>query len=147
MDKANIVVDASVIAKWMLSDEGDVAFALRIREDFIQKRISISLPTFVVYETNNLLRSAVIRRRIDVGRAKRAYEGFLELSFVFYSSEELLLDTLKKALVLDISSYDASCVVLSEHLQIPFYTADKKLVEKARSKLVQNVESYVSIVS
>lgn len=126
----------------MLSDEDDAAFALQIKEDFIQKRISISLPTFAMYEINNLLRSAVHRQRINTQLAKKAYKGFLELDFTFYSSEELLQDTLEKALVFGISSYDASYIALSENLQMPFYTADRKLVEKAKSKLVRSIHSY-----
>lgn len=138
----SIVIDASVVAKWLLPDEQGNSAANKIRKDLIDRAVSILVPIFIFYEVNNLLRSAVLSHRFDPEKAKQAYDGFLNLNFKVYSSKELFKNTLEKAFELDISSYDASYTCLAEYLQVPFYTADEKLVAKAQDKLVKNLEEY-----
>lgn len=138
----SLIIDASVVAKWLLEDEQESPQAIRIKDEFLQNKISIQVPVFIYYEVNNLLKSATLSRRIDPGKAFKAYQGFLDLRFIVSSSEELLTATLKKALELDISSYDAVYIALAEYLQIPLFTADAKLVKKAKSNLVKNLSDY-----
>ncbi|MDP3733360.1 MAG: type II toxin-antitoxin system VapC family toxin [Candidatus Daviesbacteria bacterium] len=138
-----IVIDASVVAKWLLPDEQDSAAADRIKEDLIERTLLIAVPVFIFYEVNNLLKSAALSKRIDPKKAAEAYEGCLNLELSVYSSKETLKHVLDKAFELDISSYDASYVALAEYLQVTFYTADEKLVKKSKSKWVKNLEEYL----
>lgn len=138
----NIIIDASIAAKWLIPDEQGNIAADRIKKELTDKVISITVPVFIFYEVNNLIKSAALSNRINPEKAKRAYEEFLDLGFNVHSSKELLKLTLEKAFELDISSYDASYVALAEYLKIPFYTADKKLVQKAGSELVIYLEKY-----
>lgn len=137
----NIVVDSSVIAKWFFPSEEDSATALKIRDLFLSKEISIAVPMLVYYEINNLIRTAIKSLRIDEKLAKSAYEGFLELDLIAYSSKELMEKTLGNAISLNISSYDASYLTLAEYLKVPLITADQKLIEKAKSNLVQDLKT------
>lgn len=137
----SILIDASVVAKWLLPDEEDL-MADSIKRDFAKRIIAISVPAFIFYEINNLLKSAVLRRRINAKDAISLYGDFLDFEFTVYWSRQLLKAALEKALEFNISSYDASYVVLAEYLQIPFYTTDAKLVKKASSKLVKLLENY-----
>lgn len=138
----NIIIDASIAAKWLLPGEQDTSFADKIKNDLTDKIISVAIPVFFFYEVNNLLKAAALSHRIDPEKAKSAYGEFLELNFNIHSSKELLKLTLEKAFELDISSYDASYVALSEYLQIPLYTADSKLIKKSGSKLVLDLKFY-----
>lgn len=141
----NVVIDASVIAKWFLSqEEKNLNIALKIRQDFLSQVISISLPILAFYEVNNLLKTACQSLKIDPGQAKVAYDGFLELAFTIYTSGELFQATLEKAQEVDISSYDAAYLALAEALKSPFYTADEKLFSKAspNSKYIKRLEDY-----
>ena len=137
----SIVIDASVCAKWLLPDEKDATADL-IKKEFAQRVMSISVPVFIFYEVNNLLKSAILSGRLDAKEAINLYEAFLDLDFIVYSSKQLLKSILKKAIELNISSYDASYVSLAEFLQIPLYTADQKLVKKTSNKLVRSLEDY-----
>lgn len=137
----SILIDASVVAKWLLPDEEDL-IADSIKEDFAKRIIAISVPAFIFYEINNLLKSAVLSGRINAKDAIRLYGDFLDFEFTVYWSRQLLKAALEKALEFNISSYDAGYVVLAEYLQVPFYTADEKLVKKASSKLVKPLENY-----
>lgn len=142
MSTSNILVDASVVAKWFLADEDDASFALKIKQDFLLRKVSISVPLFIFYEISNLLKSASKSIRITEKEAQDAFEGFLDLNFIIYSTKELLKKTLEKAILYDISSYDASYIALAEYLKVSFFTADYKLLTKVKNKLVKNLNEY-----
>lgn len=141
----SIVIDASVVAKWLFSDEQDPNSDL-LKEDFANKNISISVPILIFYEINNLLRSAILSDRINQKQAEDLYEGFLGLDFVVYSSKDLLRNTLKRAVEVNISSYDAAYIALAQYLKVPFFTADEKLVKKVKEKGVKFLKDYQGIL-
>lgn len=136
-DLTNIILDASVVAKWFFPYEEDSNIALKIRSLYLLKAVSISVPVLIYYEVNNLIRTAIKSLRIDDNLAKEAYQGFLELDLIAYSSKELMAIALEKAVSLNISSYDASYLALAEYLDVPLITADQKLIDKAKTDLVQ----------
>lgn len=141
-NEPNIIVDASVVAKWFFVDEKYTQAALKVKEDFLNKKVVISAPLFIFYEVNNLLKSACKSLRIEEEKATEAYGAFLDLDFVVYSTKDLLHATLETALKLDISSYDASYVVLAEYLRVPLFTADQKLLSKTESEFVRSLNDY-----
>lgn len=137
-----IILDSSVIAKWLFPTEEDSEVALKIKEDFAQNKVTISVPVLMFYEINNLLRTAVKRFRIDEKEVRLVYASLLNLNFVAYSSRDLFASTLEKATKLNISSYDASYIALAEFLDVPFYASDEKLLNKVKSNLVRDLKQY-----
>ena len=137
----SIIIDASVAAKWLLPDEANPIADL-IKEDFAKRIISIAVPAFIFYEVNNLLKSASLSGRLNQKMAMSLYEAFLNLETTVYWSKQLLKAALERAFELNISSYDASYVVLAEYLQIPFFSADEKLVKIASNRLVRPLAVY-----
>lgn len=135
-----IILDSSVIAKWFFPSEENSEMALKIKDMFLTHEFTLSVPSIIYYEINNLLKTAITRLRINEKLAKSAYEGFLELEIISYSSKELMHTTLEIAILLDISAYDASYIALSQHLNAPFITADEKLVAKAKNDNVQDLK-------
>src|SRR3990167_731214 len=144
MSNTAIILDSSVIAKWFFTEENS-KLALRIKNDFSEGLISIAAPLLLYYEINNLLKTAVKSFRVDPHEALGVYNAFLELDIILYSSEELMRHTLKIAIDRDLSSYDASYVALADHLNMPFYTSDTRLIKKADNKLVLNLMDYYPI--
>lgn len=138
----SLILDSSVIAKWFFPSEEGGESALKIKDLFLSRKVSVSVPVLIYYEINNLIRTAIKSLRIDAALAKKAYKGFLELDFVSYSSEGLMEAALEKAVSLNISSYDASYVVLAEYLKAPLVTADQKLLNKVKIDLVQDLKTY-----
>lgn len=141
MNATNIIVDASIIIKWLLPDEEDTV-ALKIKQDFEEKLLTISVPHIIYYEIGNVLKTAIIRNRIKRDEAKKLYRAFIDLEFITYAMKDLLSLALIKSLENDISFYDASYIALSEYLQIKFLTADQKLLNKVKSKLVIDLKNY-----
>ncbi|MEK7616530.1 MAG: type II toxin-antitoxin system VapC family toxin [Patescibacteria group bacterium] len=139
--KKSCVIDASVVAKWLLADESSFKADI-LKDDFRDKEIEIYIPSLLFYEVNNLLKSATLSGRINGEKAQEFYSAFLKLNFIVYDSKKLLEAALKMAIDLNISSYDGSYIALAEYLNIPFYTADENLVKKAKSKLVKSITKY-----
>lgn len=142
MKHSTIIIDSSIIAKWFLEDEEEKESALGIKEDYLQGDISIALPSITFYEVSNFLKMAVLRLRLEKHSAYNAYKRFLEFDFEVYFSNELLKANIYEAITHNITSYDASYVVLAEYLKIPFYTADEKLLQKAKGKYVRHLNEY-----
>jgi len=141
MSKSTIILDSSVIAKWFFPEKNS-DMALRIKEKFAESRLSIAVPILLYYEVSNILKTATKLVRINPNAASKAYQGFLNLNFIAYSTANLMANTLEIALKYDISSYDASYIALAEYLQVPFFTADQKLINKVTSKYIFKLENY-----
>ncbi len=141
MTNTTLILDSSVIAKWFFP-EVDNEKALILKDKFIDRSISIAIPLLLFYEINNILKTATKSLRIDTREAIKVYKAFLNLDFIIYSSEFLMVSTLEIAIRFNISSYDASYVALAEHLQAIFLTADKKLLNKVSSKFILDLKNY-----
>lgn len=141
MTNSTLIVDSSVIAEWFFLEE-DSEKSLQIKEKFVNNEISIAVPLLLYYEVNNILRTSVKAFRIDIKDAIDVYCAFLNLNFLVYSSQLLLMKTLATALKFDISSYDASYVALSEYLKTTFLTADQKLLRKVSGTYIADIARY-----
>lgn len=141
MNPTKIIIDSSVAVKWYLPDEENTD-AIKIKSDFTRKLVSVNVPLLFFYEVSNILRTVSKSLRIDTEKSTKAFEDILNLNFTTYFSKELFRDALQKAFNLDITAYDAAYVALAENLQIPLFTADEKLVKKAKSNLVKNLSDY-----
>lgn len=138
----NIILDSSVIAKWFFPSETDSDIALKIKEDFVEKRVIICVPALIYYEISNILKTAVKSYRVKEADAILVFKSFLELDFIVYFSKQILDLSLEKAIKTDISSYDAQYVSLAEILSYPLYTSDQKLLVKTKNSLILDLKEY-----
>src|SRR5215208_488413 len=76
------VADASVAAKWFLSDEDDVDHARRILDDFLSGLIRLAAPDQILAEIGSTLTVAAssARNRIQKSAARSGFSWFLALS-------------------------------------------------------------------
>ena len=141
MNSNNIIIDASIIIKWLLPDEED-KIALKIKQDFDEKMLTITIPHLTFYEIGNVLKTAIKRERISENSAKKLYSALIDLEFVVYATKDLFAFALSRSIDFDISVYDAAYIALAEYLQVPFLTADRKLLNKVKNKFVIDLKEY-----
>ncbi|MBI3616412.1 MAG: type II toxin-antitoxin system VapC family toxin [Candidatus Omnitrophica bacterium] len=124
-----IVVDASVILKWVLPDELDRKAALALRQRHLSGTESITAPELLWYEIANVLP----RRWPDTNRAADFFREIHASEVQIYPFEA---PQFTRAIEISrrhgISGYDACYVVLAEVLRCRFITADERLLSQLK---------------
>ncbi len=127
-----IVIDASVVLKWYLSDEELEEKALHVLEAHASDRITLHAPALLEFEVANGLTIAKRRARVGMDAACKAMEGFAELGIELYPLSSLFPKVLDYADRHKISAYDAAYVALADDLETHVVTADKRLFNSTR---------------
>ena len=125
------IVDASVVVKWFVEEE-DTAKALEMRSDYREGKVDLRSPQLMAYEVLNALRYNPELGEDDLARAGDALSKFQIVTYPLLG--ELKDLCLAAALKLGISIYDASYLSVGELLDRPVYTADERLIAKARGR-------------
>ena len=121
------VVDASVALKWFV-EEPDSPAAHHLLEAHATGESTLVAPDLLIYEVSNVLLHHPTFRAADVQRSvERLYELDVEL---IAPSVELISATISLAAAKRLTFYDALYVQLAHHLELPLYTADRKLIAK-----------------
>lgn len=123
-----MILDASVIAKWFLKEEG-TGKALKIREKYFQDEFDLSVPDLIIYELANTLRySNFLSPEID-----KAISTIYSMDLFFIDPSQKIMEKASKiAINKDITIYDATYVALSYQLSSQLMTADKSLFRKTK---------------
>ena len=72
------VVDASIIAKWILPGEPYQENTAKLKEDFTTGQVELCAPTLIVHEVTNAIWRATKLGIISVNDAKEALEALEE---------------------------------------------------------------------
>jgi predicted nucleic acid-binding protein len=131
-----LVVDASVAAKWLLppSDEPHVNQAVRLIEDYVDRKIKIFVPDLFWVEVGNLLWNAARRRRCTLDHATNALNRITAQKFPTIASLFILRSAFAIANAHSRTVYDCLYIALAEALEVDFVTADEKLANALASK-------------
>jgi predicted nucleic acid-binding protein len=124
-----IVTDASVIVKWFVEEEHSER-ALRLRDDHVEQRVRVVVPSLTVYEVLNAIRYSGSFGAEDLVEVSRALDGyqFTEVSMSGRCSEEAV----RIALDYGITVYDAAYLAIGKLRGLEVYTADEDLLLKAK---------------
>ncbi len=126
-----IVLDASVVLKWIFDDEDGADAAVRLRDDHVSGHEIVAVPDLLFYEIGNVLAK---KTRLSDAAIQEAFSLLWDFSL---ERLDLGLDEFQAGLTLSrkygITLYDAAYVELSRRLKCPFVTADKRLYEKVKS--------------
>ena len=134
-----VVVDASVLIKWY-NLEDDSEKALQLRTDYASRQIELVAPYLITYEIANSL-----RYNPDFG-AEDVKSAITDLMNMQLSLQPPDVTQMQRATDLafryGITIYDAAYLALAETSEIPFYTADEKLVLKAAEARIRHIHEY-----
>lgn len=136
-----IVVDTSVIAKWLIADsEDDIEQATALLEAVEQETVQLLAPELSKYEIGNIL---IKGKQLPAPQAAVILETFyyLPITFISETNESAHL-TLELAAQHTLTYYDASFLSLAQKYQCPFITADKKLQKSLQSEKVILLSEY-----
>ncbi len=132
MAAEKLVVDASVLVKWVVQEEYSED-ARRLRDDFLEGRVSIHVPCTAILEASSALRKYVLRGLADDSTAAEALRLLVDSGLrIEPLGDEDPLSTLSLSLDAGITVYDAYYVSLAQRLDAPLITADEKLLRNKR---------------
>ena len=130
-----VVIDASVVLKWYLTDEEWGQEAVWFLEQHVAGDMALFAPTILPYEVLNALLVAERIGRIAEETTERAFEGFVELEIEFSDPFVDYSDILSLARSFHRTVYDASYISLAKKKNIDFVTGDKRLYDAVKEKL------------
>lgn len=136
-----IIVDASVVYKWIIHEQDESAVAaLLLRDRYIAGDARVSAPDLLLYEIANILAYKANLSRSD---AQEAWKNFLLLDLpVVTTTKTFVGECLTFSRQYHISVYDAAYVILAKTKQCDLVTADKKLVARVKLPYVRSILSY-----
>ena len=135
-----IVVDASVAYKWY-AEETWTPEARSMIDDYQNGYLDIASVSLMPFEVLNALRYAPEVSLVDLQTVAESLE---KLCLDIRPLEgELSKRTMDNALRYGITVYDSSYLSLGELEGVDVYTADEKLLRKARDTRLKQVSSYI----
>lgn len=141
MFKTQVIVDTSVIIKWLSSDkEENLDLANELLEDALEGGIELLAPELAKYEVGNtLLFSKKLSPQQGIIVLAQWYT--LPISFIT-ESEELSKETYNLAFDLGITYYDASFLALAKQYGATLVTDNLKHQGKSSSVKVVTLKDY-----
>ena len=123
MERQKKVVDASVIMKWFVDEDGSDK-ALDLRKMHLEKTCLIIVPDLLFIEVMNAFRY----KTEDVESLKKVNDALWKIQLKVEKTNQFILNAAaEEALIYDLSLYDAIYVTLSQLYGCPLYTSDLKL--------------------
>ncbi len=136
MNETKIVVDANVIAKWFISEEGsDKADVLK--ERYIDGEIEILTTPLLFYEVLNALKYSALFDESELNAAGESLEnyGFKVITI----QNEIRRIMIEIAVLHHMTIYDSSYIALSIVMDSLLCTADEKIPKKLPTKLKKHI--------
>lgn len=133
-----VVLDASVIAKWFVEEENSER-ALELRDRYISGEIEIIAPELLPFEVLNALHYKGLFTEDalkDIAKTLEAYSFRL-----FPLNGNYAQTTMEVACRNHITIYDASYLALAVLRNTHLYTADQKLARKLRAEYSAYIKS------
>ncbi len=125
-----VVLDSSVILKWVIPDEANTEEALSYLRLHAAGAETIAVPFLLFYEVANVLG---MKPQLASSEGKKALNAILNLGLSQHASADSdylkIIDYVKKYRV---SGYDAAYIILAENLGCNFVTADGKLAARVK---------------
>ena len=123
-----VVVDASVVLRWFVVQEGHQQAVDWLRRFVLDPDLLVA-PDLLRFEVHGALARLTPKR--DAGWARRSFERFDRFGIRTVSTDGKLFDrALALSAELRIAGYDAVYVAHAEALRVPWLTADRRVLRR-----------------
>jgi len=133
-----VVVDASIVLKWILN-ETDSSKALTLLADWNDREIEVYAPSLLVYEVTNALYRHVRKGEIPFYDARRGLTEIIYkvIEFDFPEEPDFNIRAMELGQQFGLpATYDSHYLALAERKECELWTADARLWNSIRGKLV-----------
>ena len=123
-----IVIDASVVVRWFVEQEGHEQAVGWLRRFVVDPALLVA-PDLLRFEVHGALARLTPKR--DSGWARRSFERFDRFGIRTVSTDGRLFDrALELSAELRIAGYDAVYIAHAEALGVPWLTADRRVLRR-----------------
>lgn len=127
----SICVDASVVIKWFVPEEGSDQ-AMELYERWNKKRVQLIAPTIIDYEVGSTIRQKLIRGEIGTNRLFSIYDFYRRLGLLLFHLPDLVQQGVTAAASIDQPNvYDVAYLLIAKQQRADLVTADEKFCRKA----------------
>jgi predicted nucleic acid-binding protein len=133
LSQSGCVVDASILVKLVLPEEGSEAAADLMAATASGDAPRRAAPELIYLQCTNIFWKRVRRGEISAELATTKLAQLLALPLAAWPSQRLVQPALILAIDLSLSVYDATYLALAQSLDVPLITADVSLRQKARA--------------
>jgi len=134
-----LVLNASVVVKWLLPDEPLAADALRVEQDFRNGQVeALLVPELCLWEVANAIWVACRRGRIDEPTARdlqQFLQSYIQQGILSVLQNPPLSEVLDFALRHRVPVYDSIYIVLAQQEGCLLLTADERLFQAVADDL------------
>ena len=126
-----LIIDASVVAKWLLRDEDDIAAADYILASAQARELRLSAPRQIEVEVANVIRKAALSGRVATSAVDAGLDRWLTIareSLHLVENRRLLRPALRESLRWGVSLFDALYVSLAVIAGTQLVTGDRRLL-------------------
>jgi len=119
-----VVLDASVLPKWFLHEEGSEA-VLRVKQQYVDDSLTVAIPDLALYEVANVLR---FKQRVPEPQVQTAIRALWTMELDTLSPTTTLLEHgVHLSYQTGLSVYDCIYLALAKELNAVLVTADERL--------------------
>lgn len=132
-----VCIDANVAVKFYFNEElSELADALWT--DLREQQVRFVAPSLARYEMASVARQKIHRGIVDPDEGREALEAMLMLPIKYVELDDLHLRAYDLAQRLNVpTAYDTSYIIVAQDYDCEFWTADRKLVNAARTAFPQ----------
>lgn len=135
---ADVVVDASVVAKWYIP-ERDHELARALRDDYLDGRHDLLAPALLPFEVINALKYSGHYEDDQLVEASTTLPEY-GIELIPYREAGPVAEV---ALDLDVTLYDASYLALALSRDSTVYTADSRLLDATEGGTYSDIPSHI----
>ena len=125
LNTVRFVIDTSALISFLLPDEISNQKIKEVFNSFATEDYTFYAPHLLIYEVANVLKTAVVRGRVNAKDAKVIFEKFLNLPITFLKVD--YVKALELSLKYNLTFYDASYMQLAIQKKADLLTLDKRL--------------------
>jgi len=140
-----LVLDASVLVRLLLADSERAPAVQRYRE-WKAQGLELALPSLALYESANALYRYARSGEMTLGEAQTLWRQALRLGLRYFQEPWVHTRALELGHELGLgAAYDAHYLALAEGLAAPFWTADRRLYQRALEAQAKGLLPAVSL--
>jgi predicted nucleic acid-binding protein len=124
--RLSVVVDASVVVKWILPEPGHER-ALRLLDLYQDEKLDLIAPHLLLAEVGNVLWKRQRRGEISRTVAQRCFQQLVVDSPILLESPQVSASALELAMAHDRTVYDCTYLAWALEQRCDLVTADEKL--------------------